>query len=194
MKRFLFLFTFIFFSFVALSQNFYGGLLIGISGSQIDGDVQAGYDKAGLLGGVFVGHPIAETWFADAEMYYIGKGAVNNIKYADGTVSQEFKTHLNYIEMPLTVRWQAFEKISVSGGIASAFLISAKIYRFQSLVDENQYTMQNFDFAPMAKFDFHFSRKFSINLRFSYSVFSIRKDFGWFNNNLSFALRYRLGQ
>lgn len=176
------------------AQSFYGGITMGVSGSQIDGDEQSGYNKAGLLAGVFVGRDLAPNIALNIEMYYVGKGALMNTKYPDGTVSQEFKTHLNYIEMPVLAEWKVHEKFSVSGGLASAFLISSKLYYLQSLIPETQYSMKDFDFSPMAKVDFHFSERLNINLRFSYSVLTIRNDFGWYNNNLSIAARYRLGR
>lgn len=177
-------------SHLAFSQKFYGGITAGISASQIDGDEQAGYRKIGLMGGGFVGYPISQAWNAEMEFYYIGKGAVNNLEQADGTVFQEFKTHLNYIEMPFLICWQPFKRISFAGGAAASFLMSEKLYTQKRLIPEENYTMQNIDFTPMLRLEFFANKNLSINLRFSYSAFSIRKDFGWFNNNMSLAVRY----
>ncbi|NPA44224.1 MAG: hypothetical protein GXO49_01690, partial [Chlorobi bacterium] len=65
---------------LSFSQNFSGGILLGVSGNQIDGDVQSGYKKGGLIIGAFVMKPLSKNSNLKIESYYIGKGAVKTVK------------------------------------------------------------------------------------------------------------------
>ncbi|MEA2042175.1 MAG: outer membrane beta-barrel protein, partial [Bacteroidota bacterium] len=178
---------FVLLTFAAFGQSFYGGLVGGFSGSQIDGDTQGGYTKPGFVAGVYVGRDLGGNKAFKIELYYIGKGALKNVKYANGTVVQEFKTHLNYVEMPIFYVWNFSEKFTFSGGIASAFNFSSKLYYKGGLLPESTYEMSPFDFSPIVKVEFNFSERMTIGVRFSRSVFSIRTDDYLYNNNLSVA-------
>ncbi len=174
------------------AQIFNGGVLFGVAGSQIDGDEQSGYKKPGLLVGGFVKSPFNERASLLIEFYYVGKGAVFNESYADGTVYQIFKTSLHYIEMPFLFDYKLTDKFNLSVGVASAYLFADKIILNGYEVDKDSYLMSNFDFAPMGQVDFYLTDNLSTNIKFSYSVFSIRQDDFWYNNNLSISLRYKL--
>ncbi len=177
---------------VLVAQKFYGGVTLGGSFSQIDGDVQSGYKKIGMIGGVFVGYPIAQKLNAEAQLYYIGKGALNNIKRNDKTVYQDFKTSLHYLEMPILISWKVIEKLSIAGGLATGFLVADKLYEKEKLVAKEYYTMSNFDLSAIGKVEFYINKKISTSLQIAYSMSSIRKDYGWHNNNLGLAISYRL--
>ena len=60
---------------VLSAQRFNGGVLIGLSASQVDGDTYAGFDKVGLQGGVFVNTKFNNAWGAQMELKYNAKGA-----------------------------------------------------------------------------------------------------------------------
>ena len=194
MKKIILIFTIVFVVSFIQAQRFYGGVVFGVSGSQIDGDTQGGYSKPGLTLGVFTGTKLSEKTAFDIELYYIGKGALMNVKYPDGTVFQQFKSHLNYVEMPLFFVWNATEKISVAGGIASAFNISSKLYYMGGLLPESTYTINDFDISPVIKAGFKFNKKLSVNVRVQRSVFSIMQNDYLYNKNLVIALGYTFGQ
>ena len=59
------------------AQNFGGGLILGLSTSQVGGDNLGGFNKAGLLVGAFVNIPISELLSFQMEMTYIQKGSNN---------------------------------------------------------------------------------------------------------------------
>ncbi len=44
----------------SLSQNFKGGLIAGLSASQVNGDTYGGYNKAGLIFGGYANKTISE--------------------------------------------------------------------------------------------------------------------------------------
>ena len=71
---------FIFFGFLISNlqaQNFGGGIILGLSTSQVGGDDLAGFNKAGVLAGVFANKSISELLSLQMEMNYIQKGSNN---------------------------------------------------------------------------------------------------------------------
>lgn len=181
-----------FFSLNTYAQDFTGGIILGVSGSQIDGDVQSKYKKPGLVIGAFVNRPLSEKGALKIEMYYIGKGAVLNTEYPDGSVFQEFNTSLHYIELPVLYNFMFHPKITVSVGIAPSYLFAHKLTRQKFLVDKSLYSMKPFDFQPMGQVGFYLTDRISSSIRISYSAINIRNDelTVWYNNNLSIVFRY----
>ena len=59
------------------SQNFNGGLIGGISTSQVSGDNLSGYNKAGLFLGLFSETPVSSITNLKMEMNFIQKGSKN---------------------------------------------------------------------------------------------------------------------
>ncbi|MFT5072445.1 MAG: hypothetical protein ACI8V8_002420, partial [Chitinophagales bacterium] len=64
------------------AQNFGGGLILGLSTSQVGGDNLAGFNKAGLLVGAYGNKSISELLSFQMEMTFIQKGS-NNPKMND---------------------------------------------------------------------------------------------------------------
>jgi len=192
MKKVIFILLTVFISINTFSQTFKGGFLIGVSGSQVDGDTQKGYKKPGMYGGFFVQRVFTEKISGKIELYYIGKGAVNKVDNADGTSYEQFKTVLHYVEMPLLLNFAAHPKFQIAAGIAPAYLMKAKLFVNQSLIPEKGYNISNFDLSPTLHVDFYLLKRLSISVRFSYSAMSIRTqdNENWFNNNLNLGLNY----
>jgi hypothetical protein len=194
MKKILFSVGFALIFSYGYSQNFHAGIVAGLNGSQVDGDTQAGFDKVGAIFGLFVDYPISEKISVGSEVYYIGKGALKTDKLADGTSVQEFKTVLNYIEIPFLFRYQVLKKISLAVGIAPAYLFSDKLYNQGLLISANEYNIRNYDISPILEADFQFFKKLGITLRYSLSIITIRTDDNhfWYNRDLSVGLRYKI--
>lgn len=190
MQKLILLLLIIFFSLNSYAQDFTGGIILGVCGSQIDGDNQSHYKKPGLIFGAYVTKPISDNGAIKIEMYYIGKGAILNIDNPDGTFFQEFNHSLHYIEIPILYNLEVHPKINVAIGIASSYLFAHKFTLIKQEVDKNYYSMKDFDFQPMGQVDFYLTDRISSSLRISYSAISIRNDDVWYNNNLSIALRY----
>ena len=180
--------------FATYAQLFTGGILLGINGSQVDGDQQAGFKKPGLLAGSFIKLNFAEKISSNIELYYIGKGAVLNQENSDGSVYQVFKTSLHYIEMPVLFCYRPIKRLSVLLGVAPAYLFKEKLFVDRAELPKEFYEMNNFDISIMGHLEFIFSEKISANIRYSYSLISIRKDVNWYNHNLSIVLRYTINK
>ncbi|MFM9028678.1 MAG: hypothetical protein ACKOQ6_11910, partial [Bacteroidota bacterium] len=57
------------------AQSFSSGIRFGMTATQVDGDTYEGFDKAGLLGGLFVERFMSDRFSLRMEMDYIQKGS-----------------------------------------------------------------------------------------------------------------------
>ena len=170
------------------AQLFDGGLIGGLSTSQIDGDTQKDYKKLGFYAGVYVETEFNKTVGAKIELFYITKGAkkvINDI--------EEFNTTLHYMEMPFLLTIKPVEKFEFNVGFAVSYLISSKLVNFGYVVKEGLYNMHDFDFGAIATGTYFFSKKMGVNVRFEYSVAPVKSDpHIWYNSNLSFGVIYKI--
>ena len=69
MKKLLLLFVFAMcFGINMMAQNFYGGIILGGTTSQVGGDARGGYHKAGIVGGAFAGLNLSSDFDIQMEM------------------------------------------------------------------------------------------------------------------------------
>ena len=80
----------------ASSQSFFGGLALGGTTSQVDGDHNNGFHKVGFTAGAFVGLEFTDIFETQFEIKYIQKGA-----RSDAEEAYQFLIQLDYVEMPL---------------------------------------------------------------------------------------------
>jgi hypothetical protein len=189
------------------AQTFHGGLLAGFSATQVDGDSYAGYNKAGLQAGVFVNTRLSDRFFAQLELKYTGKGAKKTVSSLDPEV---YMLALHYIDMPVMVDAKIKEFASVEIGLMPAYLFAANGEDNAGKVPrENLVSFKKFDFLFLTGVNIRLLEKLTFNVRYSYSMLSIRKIdtpgnyYNWFahlfgrkagdfNNCLTMALYYRL--
>jgi hypothetical protein len=187
--------VFLFFSLIIFKgngQNFKGGILLGVCGSQIDGDDQYGYKKPGLVLGAFVIRPFTDKSSLKIETYYIGKGAVKNDELPDGITLQVFNTSLHYVEMPFLFDYKLLPKLNIAIGIAPSYLFAHRLTTFKSTVPKELYEIASFDIQPMGQVEFFLTDHIRSSIRLSYSAFDIRNEelSTWYNNNLGIVFRY----
>ena len=111
LKKFALLFFCGFLSLNSKAQNFGGGFKIGLSTSQVGGDNLAGFNKAGLLIGVFANKNISNLLSFQMEMAYINKGSNN--------ANMNNYSHSNYLKEDISL---LYIEIRLNG-IASAAII-----------------------------------------------------------------------
>ena len=161
-------------------RTFFGGLVAGANFTQVDGDRYAGYHKVGLnFGGVMYMH-LADHLAASIEILYSQKGsrghkpqaaASNNFTIID------YNIKLNYAEIPLQLNYFDRRKSHFGAGLSISRLIT---------VDESGSSdpipPPKFDAYPFRKMDYNFVaggslhlwKGFFMNIRFQYSLRSIR--------------------
>ncbi len=79
------------------SQNFYGGINIGTTISQVDGDNHGGYHKISPLGGVYVRNDFNDSWGMFMGLEYKKKGSKAVNKNDKGDIVSYYAINLDYI-------------------------------------------------------------------------------------------------
>ena len=159
-------------SFIPLSaQRFQGGLLAGITLSQVDGDSYAGYNKLGMQGGVFVKTRFEHNFGAQMEIRYAGRGARKPTSSEDTDI---YKLTLHYIDVPLMITYSLKKKVVFDLGIVPGYLFGKKGEdNGGPLPQEFLVDYKSVDIAWLAGVNFLLTKNLMINLRYSYSLLSI---------------------
>jgi hypothetical protein len=178
------------------AQHFNGGVMAGLTASQVDGDTYSGYNKAGFMAGAFLSLPLKPRYDLQFELRYIQKGS--SFKQ-DNSV---FKLKLNYVEMPITLQYAFKPKITFDAGLAIAYLGQ------YSQEDENG-TLEapegyrKIEVNGLLGASYKVTSRLKVNVNFSYSITPIWHRptnytidrFNWqFNNLFEIGVYYQLNQ
>ena len=112
MKKLLLLFVFaLSFGINMMAQNFYGGIILGGTTSQVGGDARGGYHKAGIVGGAFAGLNLSSDFDIQMEMKYIQKGSYSTD--FENYPADPFLIKLDYVDLPIVMSYN-LNKINVN--------------------------------------------------------------------------------
>jgi len=185
------------------AQNFGGGIILGLSTSQVGGDDLGGFNKAGLLAGVFANKSISPLLSFQMEMTYIQKGSNNPYMndYEHKNVGKP-DISLSYIEVPLLLQYHQSEVLKIEGGLLSAYLIDGYYNDSNGKIPNEPNPFINYDVGLFLGLDYKYSDNINLNTRICNSVLPIgSEDYnhpntynssrkGKYNSVLSFALHY----
>jgi len=196
MKKKLLLCLFTFFTFFSFSQNFKGGVIAGVSTSQVSGDALGGFHKAGLYLGVFTELPLSSISNIKMEMNYIQKGS-NNPKIFENNMPD---ISTSYIEVPISVNYYQNEITCFEIGIQTAFLLNFSDNDLYGPIPNDQSIAFNkVDLGAFIGMNYHLTNNILLNSRISNSVLPVRPhasgaiyqlNRGQYNSVLSFTLHY----
>jgi len=179
------------------AQSFGGGLIAGVSTSQVAGDLLGGFNKIGLLAGAYTNLKVKENISLQFEITYIEKGSRNPKIHEDNTPDE---ITLSYIEVPLSINLQQKENLGVDVGILPAFLINSEMNDYLSDFEADP-AFTKYDFGVFAGINYHITDNIILNTRISNSIIPIRPHVsgatnGWnkgqYNTVLSFAIHYKI--
>ena len=186
------------------AQNFGGGVILGLSASQVGGDNLGGFNKAGLLTGVFANKSISLLLSIQMEMTYIQKGSKNpnmnkpeHLNYLREDISS------SYIEVPLLLQYNQSEILKIEGGVQLAYLIDGYYNDYLGKIAyQNSSPFIKYDIGLLLGLDYAYSKNISLNTRISNSILPIgSEDYvhpssfnssrkGKYNSVLIFAIHY----
>lgn len=186
------------FTLVSFGQDFHGGVLFGVAGTEISGDRLSGPNKAGLYLGGFVNREFGERSSLQMELDFIQKGSREN---PDSLSYGSYLLRLSYIEIPVNYRYEFAERALLEVGLSLGVLVHS-----YEEVDEIEAPLGVYpDFNPL---DLSFSfglfyaltKKMKINVRYANSILAVRphsngQTYKWnrgqYNEVLSFVLFYQ---
>ncbi|MDA3954622.1 MAG: porin family protein [Bacteroidales bacterium] len=197
MKKYLFILYIFLISQIGFAQTFGGGIFAGLSASQLDGDLSGGYNKAGLSFGIYTNVMLNKYIDAQLELKYIQKGSNNKSE----DINSLYVSKLNYIELPVFLKYRFLNKFSANVGIAAGYLQKASETKGGIDDDPDSKDFNTFEFSGIAGVEYQISNRFLFNVRFNYSILPIRANpgdqtfflnQGQYNNVLTFAVYYQL--
>jgi hypothetical protein len=96
---------------------------LGLNGCQIHGDSYSGYDKLGLFIGTSVNARLNGKTSFEIGFYFSQKGARHNQNPKNNDYTY-YRVNLNYIDLPLSLRFHVNPKYFITLGPSFAYLIS----------------------------------------------------------------------
>lgn len=161
-------------------RTFFGGFVIGMNPTQIDGDNFSGYHKFGLNTGLISFVKMSPKVVASLELLFSQKGARNVELYnspAVGSVPIIYTAKLNYVEIPVMLHYQVQERIQLGLGLSYSRLISDKEEMdsyTSSGISNLQNTFRQSDFNYLIGIKYQLYHNFFAAARYQYSIVSIR--------------------
>jgi len=206
------LYTFTILLFITFSlpaQEFYGGVLAGFNGSQIDHDGAGGYHKMGLVGGAWIQRDLSPNWYWGMELKVNQIGM--RIKPTKENNQKKYIYRLNYIDLPVLFGYSYDPVFSFFGGLSFGYLFNKNAYdNYGKVPSVSNDDITNWELGMFTgiKTDFkelvnsQWTENLSLEVRFQYSIVSIDNyhDFftqysnsiGKFNNVISTVLYYQI--
>ena len=94
------------------AQEFFGGLILGGTTSQVGGDNRGGYNKIGIVGGAFAGLNLTDDFDIQMELKYIQKGSLSN-DVENRPLTDPFLIKLDYVDLPIVISYN-LNKVNIN--------------------------------------------------------------------------------
>lgn len=169
----------------ARAQVIKGMLIGGVNFTQVDGDEVYGFHRQGVNAGVGAIVPFTPKWSLTLETLFTQKGAYQGPQYnvvRNGeTLTGEYDLRMNYVEVPVLIHYTDKEVISAGAGLSYGRLVGITEKEHGRLVtgttvSSGTYATDNLEIIGDLKLPLY--QNFKINLRYSYSLASLRtRDF-----------------
>ena len=163
-----------------LHQTFKAGPVIGTNLSQVDGDANAGIHKIGLHTGVASYVNLNNKLGMQLEILYSQKGSryTQELNGAQGPYFAYYRMYLNYVEIPLALKYYYTEDIHFGAGISFNRLINSKeeyigLYGTKEF-DSESYSFNKNNWDAFIGIDYQISGRWIAEARYQYSITPIR--------------------
>lgn len=165
------------------NRTFYGGLVAGMNLTQIDGDNFAGYSRKGLNLGGIVFFKMDEHIAGSIEVLFSQKGSVSKEPQmlAAGYYINKYGADLVYGEIPVMINYFDDHKNHFGGGLSYGRLGSSNEYITTNPPPSPPFKQEDYPFKKgdlnlLLGGSLHVYKGFFFNLRFQYSLLSIRNN------------------
>ena len=185
------------FTALTYGQKFQGGVFGGLNTSRIQNDDIGGFTKLGMHAGAFVGRDIGLNLGLKLELKYSTRGVYN---YPNNMNNFLLITHLNYVELPLSITYLYNEKFELELGFAPDVLLSERYEDENGPLDPSTFPeLRRFGLVGFAGFSYYFTERLAAGFRFTISAIPAHSFDYWtptyftsglFHNVLSIGLKY----
>jgi hypothetical protein len=166
-------------------RTFFGGIVVGASFSQVDGDNFAGYHKVGFNGGGIMFMRLVDQLAFSTELLYVQKGSraapkqLPQVIQATGQRIDKYSIDLQYVEIPLMLNYFDKRNSNFGAGFAYARLLnwSEKALLGNGVTVENTKSFRPNDFTFVLNGNLSIWKGLFANIRFQYSLVPIKKDY-----------------
>lgn len=181
-----------------MAQRFSGGILAGFNASQVDGDSYAGYNKFGFAFGAFTATNFTDKLSAELQIKFMQKGANKPVTEND---LSKYTSKLNYIEIPVLLRFHQNKKISYHLGPGFGYLLKYTVEDENGPLSDDAIHFNSFELCGIAGFQYQIIEKLAVSVSYSYSLMPIAdhpndpihfRQPGLYNNLFSMLLTYTL--
>lgn len=181
------------------AQYFDGGIVAGLSASQVDGDNYAGFNKLGITAGGWVSRNISENLAGQLELCYTGKGAYFTDKDASPPIYH--KRSLHYIDIPVLLDLFYRDKVVFNLGVAPELLVKHMLEDKDGIDPDDPLDYNTLTMSGIAGVGYEFMDRLTFNIRYNYSIIPMsphesgqvyRWNRGYYNNALTVTLFYRI--
>lgn len=173
---------------LVFGQAFNGKLIIGINGSQIDGDRMGGFHKAGIVAGAAVEYAVNDAFSFQPEILYSQKGSRSAPKDPLFMLWR-----LSYLEVPLLFNYKLKNGLIFHAGASVGYLMKANFDDGYGFIDRTL-SFERLDGSALLGMSYVFSEQVILNIRYTRSLVPITQENfeAFYNSTLSVTLRWVL--
>jgi Outer membrane protein beta-barrel domain len=183
--------------FTGKAQLFRAEITGGIAGSQVSGDELSGFNKAGIYTGLGVRSNLNKEFELGFRIIYFQKGSRQRLK-SDEPDSSFYLLRLNYMEIPLTLRYAISKSFYIEAGPSLGYLVKSSEQDEQGELNFRR-PFSKFDLSITGCFGYIITENLDFNLGYFQSIVPIREhasgaiyrlNQGQFSSVLTFTLLY----
>ncbi len=184
----------------SFGQNIRGGIIAGVSPSQVSGDRLSGFNKVGLTGGLLAKTALSQKMDIEIELLYVQKGSRKPID-PDNNNYEQYILRLDYVEVPLIFQYRFNDKWIFDAGVSYGRLIRASESDEYGEFPESLPFKKN-EFSINGGINYYLFKNVLMNWRISNSVLPVRPHIsgahfrlnrGQYNTVLMFLIKYEFG-
>ncbi|MEI6766020.1 MAG: porin family protein [Bacteroidota bacterium] len=190
-----------------IDREIKGAFIFGGNLTQIEGDQVYNFNKLGIHAGVAGILPIGKRFSFEIETLYNEKGAFRKYPFAsaDSGSLPWYKCNLTYLEAPFMFHYEDRDTWTFGLGVSYGRLVKATEIEWGGKQDWYRFPYTKNEFDIIADLRFRLYKHLKFNVRYSYSLASIRtrtfdpnNNGGWerkqYNNVITVRLMYLLNE
>ena len=155
----------------AQKRLFHGGLLGGITATQVHNDNSGGFNKVGPYLGGYIIAEFSDMWIGEIGMNYAAKGA-REVSGDKNVGFSKYVAKLGYMEFPVVLKFR-ISGFDIEAGLSVGFLLFGSEF-LNGNEQQSPTEYESFEFAGIIGVNYMFTDKFGLDLRSQTSIFPIR--------------------